>query len=157
VWIINSNGSTNEILTLEGNFLFPQDLASPMLSASFDSVAAVRATQVQNISQLILANLNNANEVVYEQGNIRWHGWAPGGLHFAYALNGSDLKIGQLGQPPINLATGVTFEWISEDEYIFVAGQTGAWNIYSGELGSAPVLLISPPSERVPFDAIPGT
>ena len=157
VWIINANGSTSEILTVDGNFLFPQDLNSPMVSAAFDSVAAVRATQVQNVNQLVLANLNNANEVVYDQGNMRWHGWSPDGVHFAYALNGSDLKIGQAGQPPLILGNGVTFEWISEDEFIFIGGQAGAWNVYYGELGSPPVLLVSPASERVPFDAIPGT
>lgn len=157
VWTITTNGTTNEVLTLDGNFLFPQAFGAPLLSSTHQTVAAVRDTQVQNVSQLVLANLNNANEVVYEQGNLRWYGWSPDGLHFAYALNSTDLKIGQEGQPPINLASGVTFEWISEDEYIFVDGQAGAWNVYHGELGTPPVLLVSPASERVPFDAIPGS
>jgi hypothetical protein len=157
VWTVASNAATNQVLTLDGNFLFPQAFGAPMLSPNHQSVAAVRDTQVQNVQQLVIANLNNANEVVYDQGNIRWYGWSPDGVHFAYAVNSTDLKIGQVGQPPINLPNGVSFEWISEDEYVFNGGQAGAWDIYRGELGNPPVLLVSPASERVPKDAIPGS
>ncbi|MGD8604810.1 MAG: hypothetical protein PVF49_09605, partial [Anaerolineales bacterium] len=157
IWTVASNAATNEVLTVDGNFLFPQAFGAPMLSPNHQSVAAVRDTQVQNVQQLVIVNLNNANEAVYDQGNIRWYGWSPDGVHFAYAVNSTDLKIGQVGQPPINLASGTAFEWISESQYIFTQGQAGAWNIYRGALGNPPVLLASPASERVPKDAIPGS
>lgn len=157
VWTIDSNGTATQVLTLDGNFLFPQGFNAPMLSPNHQSVAAVRDTQVQNVQQLVIANLNNANEVIYDQGNIRWYGWSPDGVHFAYAVNSTSLKIGQVGQPPINLANGTAFEWISEDEYIFDSGQAGAWDVYHGQLGNPPALLVSPASERVPKDAIPGS
>jgi hypothetical protein len=87
-----------------------------------------------NIWDLHIAELNGASNVVFATGNLRFVSWSPESGWFVYTEN-QDYKVAQVGDgvwPLADHPTARGMQWIDEDNFIYLSGSSGSWDLRMG-------------------------
>jgi hypothetical protein len=133
VWFLSEDGSSAvQTASIDGQSYFPQAFGAPVISPDLSRVAFLRPGREQNEERLIIADEERNNKMLYTAGDLRWVGWAPDGSAFAYSLGPSDLEVGQIGEPPLQIGTGTHFRWINSQDYLYLTGNGGDRNLIRG-------------------------
>jgi hypothetical protein len=143
VWEVNVEP---QILTRPDGDLFGPQREFPIVSPDGSKLAFFRAADAAGEQHLVIQELDNGDETIYDTGPIQWKGWGPDSNRMVYAKGtGFDLYLGELGAPPAPLAPGTGLRWINANEYLYVAGDPGGWTLMLGDLagGTTPLAMLS--------------
>jgi hypothetical protein len=135
-----------QILTRPDGDLFGPQREFPIVSPDGSKLAFFRAADAAGEQHLVIQELDNGDETIYDTGPIQWKGWGPDSNRMVYAKGtGFDLYLGELGAPPAPLAPGTGLRWINANEYLYVAGDPGGWTLMLGDLagGTTPLAMLS--------------
>ena len=95
----------------------------------------------------------------YDQGQVRWEGWSPTGVRFAYGSGGPlEIYIGVPEAPRLAMGQGTDVRWLNDDQFLYLEGETGSWTLAQFEGGPVPKVLATPIGDFVSYDfAAPGS
>ena len=155
VWFLSEDGSSAvQMASIDGQSYFPQAFGAPVISPGLNRIAILRPGMEQNEEHLIITDEDGDGEMLYTAGDLRWIGWAPDGSAFAYSLGPSELNLGQIEEPPQPIGTGTHFRWINSQDYLFLTGSGGNWNLMRGTVGATMEVIAQPSGNIVAYDFI---
>jgi len=154
VWRIPSHtGPAVRLSTIPGEFFFFGMGTQPLLAPDLGRVAFARETTTPNVYQLIIADADGSDEVVYDTGRVFWQGWGPDSSHFVYGsdLPGS-LRLGQIGKAASPAEEGTDVRWLGPTEYVFLSGSRGSWELRKSVVGGVAATLVTSTAEFFSYD-----
>lgn len=96
--------------------------------------------------ELHLANADGSGDTAYDTGQLNFEAWSPDGNHFIYSQQGENPQIGQVGSAP-QAIPGTTriggVEWVNSTQYLYTNRDSGARELWLGELGATNTLIDS--------------
>jgi len=87
---------------------------------------------------LEIVELDGAQDITYDQGEIFFHSWAPAGERFVYTLDNS-IIVGELGEPPQAIGREgpvYFFRWVDDSSFIYIMKLEDGWQLHRWEDGS---------------------
>lgn len=152
-WRIPTDGSPAVPLgTIPGN-VYLGFWRSASLSPDLSRVAFTRQSTAPGRQDLYLASADGTGEVLIATGDIQWFGWAPDGTHCAYSASApASLTIGQVGGGSLTVGPGSDLRWMTDSEFLYLAGSLGAWTLNRGTTAGGTTLLASPAGDFVSYD-----
>jgi hypothetical protein len=153
IWRIPADsGPAVSVATIDGHFFFTQFYA-PCLSPDLGRVAFLRETGTTNVRNLILANSDGTDEVVYATGQIQWQGWAPDSAHFLYGLGSPlSMQVGAVGATPVPMGSGIDTRWVDSESFLYLSGSNGAWTLMKGMTDGSSATLATGAGDLGAFD-----
>jgi hypothetical protein len=154
VWRIPAHtGPATKLSTIPGDFFFIAMGSHSLLSPDLGRVAFARKTTTPDVDQLVIANTDGSDEVVYDTGRFFWQAWAPDASHFLYgAALPSQLQLGQIGGSASPVEEGTDVRWLYASSYLFVSGSQGSWELREAAIGQAATTLATSTSELFSYD-----
>jgi len=144
IWIAPADGGpADQLAVLNGETFFPQAFGSPLISPELLDLAFFRTAGGSNNNELYLARADGSGEQLYQAGNLAWVGWNPDSIRFAYRVQPDQYFLGSKGANPQSLGQGRRLEWIGEDAYLMLSGQSGAWQLSMNFIGQGSIPLAS--------------
>jgi len=135
-------GSASVLASISGDLFRPQG-ESALISPDGTTAAYLRAAVVSGEQDLLLYRPSSGESFTVATGTLQWKGWAPDSLHFAYTQgSGLDLFIGEVGAPSMPLGSAASLRWINDQQYLYLAGTPGDWNLTLGDLSEAALSLV---------------
>ncbi len=155
IWRINTTDASSTLVSsIQGQTYFAQLSGNPVVPPSLARIAFQRKSDTPNISELYYANLDGGGEVAYASGNIKWNGWHENSESFVFTTGTSQMSLGSTQAPPTALADGIDLQWTDANAFLFLSGSFGDWTLMRGELGAAPVPLVSPAGDFIAYDTL---
>ena len=153
VWRINTMDASSHLVgRIDGHTYFPQLSRNPVVPRSLARIAFLRNTDTPNISELYYANLDGSGEVAYESGNIKWDGWHENSEAFVFTTGTSQMFLGSTQAPSSALVEGIDLRWTDANAFLYLSGSHGDWTLMQGQLGAAPVPIVSPAGDFITYD-----
>ncbi len=160
IWSVSSpDGAATQLGQIGGDFFFIQSGAAPSLSPNLDWVGFLRpGASSSSPPNLIMAHPDGSALATYDQGQVRWEGWSPNAVRFAYGSGGPfQLHIGVPEAPALQMGEGTDLKWLNDDQFFYLEGATGNWTLARFEGGPVPKTLATPGGDIVSYDfAAPG-
>jgi hypothetical protein len=154
IWRVPAHtGSATQLSTIHGDFFFVGMGPHSLLSPDLRRVAFVRKTTTPNASQLIIANADGSDEMVYGTGRFFWQGWAPDASHFLYGSDlPSSLQLGQVGGTSSPVEQGTDVRWLDAHDYVYLTGDNGDWTLKEAAIGGSAGILVSSNADFFSYD-----
>lgn len=155
IWSVSSpDGTAAQLGQIGGDFFFIQSGAAPSLSPNLDWVGFLRpGASSSTPPNLVMAHPDGSALANYDQGQIRWEGWSPNAVRFAYGSGGPfELHIGVPEAPGLPMGQGTDLRWLSDSQFLYLEGSTGAWTLAQFEGGPVPKTLAMPSGDFVSYD-----
>jgi hypothetical protein len=155
IWSVSSpDGTATQLGQIGGDFFFIQTGAAPSLSPDQEWVAFLRPGAASSSPpNLVMAHPDGSALGNYDQGQIRWEGWSPNAVRFAYGSGGPfEVYIGVPEAPRLQIGQGTDLRWLNDDQFLYLQGSTGNWQLARFEGGPVPAILASPAGDFVSYD-----
>ena len=154
IYQLSADGaSVSEVAVFDGDFFAIERSQISGLTPTFLQVAARQPGP--NPRDLLLAPLPGGPPASYDTDFSEWYGWAPSGARFAYGQGGPlNIQLGTPGGGPAPLANGNDLRWVSDDQYLFLAGSFGAWTLRLGTVAGGVMDLASPAGDFISYDFV---
>jgi hypothetical protein len=154
IYTITADGAAvNALATFDGDFFAVERSGRSGLAPTF-SHAALRQSG-PNPRDMLLAPLPGGPPASYAMDYSEWQGWAPGGNRFAFSTGAPlNIQLGTVGGAPAPLVNGDDLRWISDDQFLYLAGSMGAWTLRLGTVGGGTVDIASPAGDFIAYDFI---
>ena len=143
IWRLPVDGDATLLATLPGQFLFNTmngDLWSPDRTRIAYTVPIGEANS--NTHDLIIADVDGDDPIVYASGELEFLSWAPRGDRFAFRYNQpSEVYLGRVGLPPAQLLAPLegieriaSLRWADEETLVYVVVGTDTFAIWGGQV-----------------------
>lgn len=155
IWHLPTDGSAAvELMSLSPVPFFQQAV---VLSA--DTSRAAYLVEITPGSpplvELHVSGADGTGDMIYATGPLRFRGWAPDGVHFAYTDASGSLMIGEYGHAPasyVGVSNLIGVEWADPTRFFYQEKTDPDFKLWLGELGSPPVLIDSTPGGQIRYD-----
>lgn len=159
VWHLPTDGSSPSRL---GEFLTVYYFVHrPRLSPDTEQLAYQAPSSGDpgdRISELHLTAVDGTGDILYDSGQLTFHAWSPDSSHFIYSQEGSPPQVGRRGARPQAIrGAGLIRDvrWVDQDRYLYLNRDSGAWELWQGDLDGPNLLLDSTPGNSMPYDFTP--
>lgn len=132
LWRVPADGSAPvQLASLNGNLFFLQRREHAIVAPDGTRLAFTRQPEASGALQLWIHEINSGGEMLYAEGGLTWHGWAPDSVHFIYQDNTTnDVMLGQVGGNPLSLEGARLLDWIGPAEFLILQEMTnGGWRL----------------------------
>lgn len=144
IWRLPLSGDAVSLGTLPDRFLLNTG-TDALWSAERTHIAYVAVVEdgEARSHELVIAQADGSDPVVYAAGELDFLGWARQGAEFAYWHHvASEVYRGVVGQPPVQLLGSrdentavISVSWFGEDMLVYVVAEAGEFTIWSGPVG----------------------
>jgi hypothetical protein len=156
VWNIPTNGTPPIFL---GTYTTDMALfgAETLISPDMSMVAYLQRVGLpqDNTWDLHIAELNGASDVVFTTGNLRFMEWSPDSGWFVF-IDNQVYKVAQVGGgvwPLADTPPARDMEWIDENRFIYISGNSGSWDLRMGSFSWASIQIGTSTADYLPtFD-----
>ncbi len=154
IWTIPADGGPAvEVATIAGDFFLVRMPGLSLISPDLSRVAYTAPPVGTEPQDLIIANLDGSDAVIYDSGNIRWAGWSPDGARFLYMRNNTlELFLGGLGLAPVPIGPGRDARWLDPQTFVYNAQLPGGgWDLVRYSIATGPTVLAHNPDRPLAF------